>query len=91
MFRWAIAKMASATPEYIGATEFCYLSRELLQERQHLGRVWLAMSDILRYLDTLVLELIPYRPGQNKYILKDITKDSHRYCYITRPTNCPSW
>lgn len=38
--------MASLPHEFIGASGCRYRFQELLQERPHLGRVWLAMSAI---------------------------------------------
>ena len=52
--------MASIPGELIGAPGRRYLFRELIQERDYLGRVWLATSDY---------------PRQDKFILKDIPKD----------------
>jgi hypothetical protein len=39
------AKMTSVPSELIGAAERRYLFKELIQERPHLGRVWLATSE----------------------------------------------
>lgn len=38
-------KMASTPSELIGAAGRRYLFKELIQERPHLGRVWLATSE----------------------------------------------
>jgi hypothetical protein len=40
-------KMASTPGELIGAAGRRYLFKELIQERPHLGRVWLATSEHL--------------------------------------------
>lgn len=42
MFRGTIARMASTPREFIGTTGRRYRFEELLQERAHVGRVWLA-------------------------------------------------
>ena len=38
-------KMASTSSELIGTAGHRYLFKELIQERPHLGRVWLATSE----------------------------------------------
>ena len=42
-------KMASTPSELIGAAGRRYLFKELIQERPHLGRVWLATSEHPRH------------------------------------------
>jgi hypothetical protein len=50
MIRRSITKLASGPDKYIGASGTSYSLKELLQERPHLGGVWLATSDILELL-----------------------------------------
>jgi hypothetical protein len=47
MFRRTSAKMASAPTEFIVASGSCCWFKELLQERPHMARVWLATSHVL--------------------------------------------
>ncbi|CEL10715.1 hypothetical protein ASPCAL13829 [Aspergillus calidoustus] len=55
MIRRSITKAASTPDKYIGASGTSYWFKELLQERPHLGRVWLATSG----QDKVVLKDIP--------------------------------
>ncbi|EED11722.1 calcium/calmodulin dependent protein kinase, putative [Talaromyces stipitatus ATCC 10500] len=55
MFKRTLTKMTSAPRDYIGASGSCYRFQNVLQERPHIGRVWLATSG----LDKFVLKDIP--------------------------------
>ena len=66
--------MASIPSEMIGAAGRRYLFKELIQERPHLGRVWLATSEDPSH-SHVTHELKSSRSGQDKFVLKDIPKD----------------
>ncbi|PKY01354.1 putative calcium/calmodulin dependent protein kinase [Aspergillus campestris IBT 28561] len=50
MFRGTVARMASARKELIGTTGRRYEFKSLIQERPHLGRVWLAKSGPAQFI-----------------------------------------
>jgi hypothetical protein len=70
MFR-SITRMAAFPRDFIGATGRHYVFKQLIQERPHLGRVWLATSDHSRSFLTL---LTPSRSDKESFVLKDIPK-----------------
>jgi hypothetical protein len=67
--------MASIPSELIGAAGRRYLFKELIQERPHLGRVWLATSEHPCHSYHPTRKLTTFRSGQDKFVLKDIPKD----------------
>jgi serine/threonine protein kinase len=74
MFRRTIPRMASSC-EFIGTSGRRYQFEELLQERPHVGRVWLARSEHQASWIYLDRELISSRSGRDKFVLKDIPKN----------------
>jgi hypothetical protein len=42
MFRKSIARMAAVPKDMVGTTGNTYQYKQILQEREHFGRVWLA-------------------------------------------------
>lgn len=63
--------MAASTGDYIGASGRRYAFKQLLQERPHLGRVWLAM--FASYAEPFSLpDADLLRSGNQRFILKDI-------------------
>jgi serine/threonine protein kinase len=75
MFRRSVPRMASASCDFIGTTGRRYRFEELLQERPHVGRVWLARSEHQAKLDLFRSRTNISRSGRDKFVLKDIPKD----------------
>jgi serine/threonine protein kinase len=94
MFRRTIPRMASSC-EFIGTSGRRYQFEELLQERPHVGRVWLARSgrdkfvlkDIPKNIYTNFIERIQPHLPESRYIrLPCDTSPDHRilvYKYLT--------
>ena len=75
MFRQSISRTTSKINELVGASGCRYRFKELIQERPHVGRVWLATSDASYYSNGYVCQLTLFRFAQNQFILKEIPKD----------------
>jgi hypothetical protein len=66
--------MAASLVNYTGATGRSYAFKQIIQERPHVGRVWLARSCCpSRYL-VLIVWLRLRRSGEENFVLKDIPK-----------------
>jgi hypothetical protein len=67
--------MAASSANYIGATGRNYAFKQLIQERPHVGRVWLARSDYPSSPILLVIWLSIRRSGEEDFILKDLPEN----------------
>lgn len=66
--------MASLSRELIGVTGRRYLFKELIQDRPHVGRVWLATCEY-RFPSIQAQTDDCSRSGSEKFVLKDIPKN----------------
>lgn len=66
---------SSKSPNLVGSTGRCYTFKKLIQERPHLGRVWLASFEHPLVTYALYYNLHSCRSENEAFILKDIPQN----------------